>query len=134
VTPVQTRRLLASFGAVALMIGLFALSSQALPPAPVSIPGLDKIMHATVYGLLGWLLLMAMKRDQDRLLPRHLAGAVALASLYGMTDELHQYFVPGRDADPLDWCADTVGALVAVTLASAWTRRAITRGGTPPPR
>jgi len=32
------------------------------------------------------------------------------AAFYGMTDEIHQYFVPGRSADPWDWLADTVGA------------------------
>jgi VanZ family protein len=42
--------------------------------------------------------------------------AVLLASLYGVSDEAHQAFVPGRSADAVDWLADTVGALAAVTL------------------
>lgn len=46
--------------------------------------------------------------------------AVAIASLYGITDEIHQIFVPGRFCDPLDWMTDTAGALLgAATMAKA---------------
>lgn len=36
--------------------------------------------------------------------------AVACASAYGVTDEIHQLFVPGRMCDPADWATDTCGA------------------------
>ena len=39
------------------------------------------------------------------------------ASLYAATDEIHQSFVPGRDADVRDWFADTIGAGDAFTAA-----------------
>jgi VanZ family protein len=39
--------------------------------------------------------------------------ATALAaSLYGIIDETHQYFVPGRDCNVWDWLADTLGAFL----------------------
>lgn len=45
---------------------------------------------------------------------------VVFASLYGVTDEVHQIFVPGRFCDPLDWLVDTAGALLgASTMAKA---------------
>ena len=40
--------------------------------------------------------------------------AWALAVLYGMSDELHQSFVPNRDANWLDVGFDTVGAAVGI--------------------
>jgi VanZ family protein len=41
---------------------------------------------------------------------------VAAGSLYGVSDEIHQAFVPGRSSDVLDWMADTAGTLVALYL------------------
>lgn len=53
--------------------------------------------------------------------------AVACASLYGVTDELHQYFVPGRACDPADWLVDTcgaaLGAMLLKTFASPFAAR-----------
>jgi VanZ family protein len=35
-----------------------------------------------------------------------------LGSVYGVIDEVHQYFVPGRDCNVWDWIADTLGAIL----------------------
>lgn len=43
-------------------------------------------------------------------------GAVVIASLYGITDEFHQEFVPGRMADPVDWIVDTCGSAFGALL------------------
>ncbi len=45
--------------------------------------------------------------------------------LYGVTDELHQLFVPLREPDPWDVAADTVGAAVAVLGMERWLTRRI---------
>ncbi|RKY01797.1 antibiotic resistance protein VanZ, partial [Candidatus Poribacteria bacterium] len=34
-------------------------------------------------------------------------------AVFGATDELHQYFVPGREASPFDWMADVGGGIIA---------------------
>ena len=41
---------------------------------------------------------------------------VLIASLYGLFDEIHQMFVPGRSAEFLDWLADFSGSLLAVLI------------------
>jgi VanZ family protein len=46
------------------------------------------------------------------------AFAIAVASGYGIVDELHQSFIPGRDAAVHDWIADSAGALAAVLLVA----------------
>ena len=42
--------------------------------------------------------------------------ALITVSFFGATDEWHQSFVPGREADLLDWLADTSGAALAIGL------------------
>ncbi len=102
--------------AVAAWAGLiFALSS--LSGSQVSI-GIDvsALAHFTEYAILGGLLLFALERSNRGL------AAVALASAYGVTDELHQLLVPGRMSDPVDWAVDTAGAIAGAALA-AWLLR-----------
>ncbi|MFZ1841932.1 MAG: VanZ family protein [Nitrospira sp.] len=48
--------------------------------------------------------------------------AVAGCALYGLSDEIHQLFVPLRQGDPLDLVADSVGAALG-----AWTWRLMER-------
>lgn len=38
--------------------------------------------------------------------------SILLASLYGVTDEVHQIFVEGRSCEFRDWAIDTVGAVI----------------------
>jgi len=79
------------------------------------IPGrFSTLGHLGEYAILGALIAWASSREWK--LSRALVFAVALASLYGISDELHQWFVPGRMSDPVDWVADTVGALLGATL------------------
>lgn len=58
------------------------------------------------------------------------AMACALSSVYGVTDEFHQIFTPGRSCDPVDWAVDTVaaaiGALICYFVLKALRKR---RGG-----
>jgi VanZ family protein len=125
------RRLVAwaAVGAYASLI--FWLSSQSDPLPELTVRIWDKVLHLCEYGALGALLLVALL--QSGLAPRRaLALAALLASLYGASDELHQSFVPGRDADPRDWVADTLGggagaALAAVALRGSRGRASIRR-------
>lgn len=80
----------------------------------------DKVLHFTVFGLLGLLTARALDRGTDAIRSsRVLLAIVALVmALLGACDEVHQYFVPGRRADVLDWVADLAGG---VSGAFAWS-------------
>jgi VanZ family protein len=78
------------------------------------ISNFDKIAHCSVYGLLATLVLRGLGE-------RAAWQAVAVVSLFGLSDELHQHFTPGRSMDALDWVADTVGAALAVALYRRWS-------------
>ena len=94
---------------------IFFVSSRSRVPEP-GIPNIDKVAHFSVYGLLGTLLVRT--GFGKRWAP---AVALALASAYGATDELHQSFVPGRSMEFADWVADTCGAAVAIGMYTRWT-------------
>jgi VanZ family protein len=79
----------------------------------------DKTVHFLVYGLLGFLILRALGGGSlSGMTPLRALVAVLLTGLYGVTDEIHQMFVPGRNPDVLDVVADTLGAAGAVALLS----------------
>jgi len=42
--------------------------------------------------------------------------SVLLSCLYGISDEIHQHFVPYRDADVMDVLADTIGGIMGVYI------------------
>jgi VanZ family protein len=109
---------------------IFTLSSFSRLPAP---PGgmTDKDAHFLTYGLLGVLLVNALAGARWRAMTGRIAvTAILLATAYGVTDELHQYFVPGRDCSIFDLRADALGAATAAVgllLACAIIRRVAAR-------
>ncbi|MHC4547968.1 MAG: VanZ family protein [Planctomycetota bacterium] len=79
-----------------------------------ALPGLDKALHACVYGVLGFLVVRATRpgRAGSALL---LGAAIGLA--WGGLDEWVQQSVPGRAAEPADWLADLLGAAAGAWIA-----------------
>ena len=103
---------------VALYAGtIFYLSSQSHPEE--QLPSLmfeevsDKVLHAVEYGILALLCYRAFRWGTNRPVASHaLLFAIVTASLYGITDEVHQIFVPFRESSWQDWVADTAGATI----------------------
>jgi len=104
--------------------GIWWLSSQSNPPRPeYTFPGDDKVVHATIYGILATLVLVGLRRSHPDLKPALLFWLpILFAAVYGLTDEIHQSFVPHRSADPLDLLADTTGALLFITAQHLFHR------------
>jgi VanZ family protein len=46
--------------------------------------------------------------------------SILSAGLFGLSDEIHQYFVPARNADLWDFIADMIGSLSGVFLYQVW--------------
>jgi VanZ family protein len=80
----------------------------------------DKLLHFGAYGLLSALLYLNLYfQNKFELLSNYSAFfTVLIASVYGLLDEIHQMFVPGRSAEFLDWLADFSGSLLAVLITS----------------
>ena len=86
-----------------------------LPAPPLAFEGLDKLAHGIAFGALAWLIAFGAGASTGRAV----AWCVVGASLYGAIDEWHQSFIPPRQPDPLDWLADSAGALLA---GAVWLR------------
>jgi len=106
----------------ALILVATSLPGSTLPSAP-SIPGLDKVVHASLYGVLAFLVGQAMAAQALRTL---LIATVAIA-VFAAADEWHQRWIPGRGADPLDWLADVAGATIGFLLSRTALARRETR-------
>ena len=107
-----------------LIIYCLAIYIQSDYPSPEEIPSWtfsDKILHFAAYGLLGILFIRAYEtlplRINKILLILMSSGS---AILYGVSDEIHQYFVPFRDADIMDVAANTIGSVCGVYFYHLW--------------
>ncbi len=83
----------------------------------------DKLAHLALYLPLGWLLARAFHvepapSDRSRALWVGVIGA-----LYGLSDEWHQAFVPGRHPDFWDWLVDSLAVALGIWLYRRYQSR-----------
>jgi len=73
----------------------------------------DKLVHFIIYAVLFVLFFYSLKNQSKnvKLQKYPLEFALLFTVIYGMTDEIHQYFVPNRSCEFSDWVADALGAL-----------------------
>ena len=103
------------FFTVSYMGIIFYLSSLEkieLPPLPENS---DKLLHICAYLFLA--LLTSFSLYKSGIKKYVLMLAFLIATLYGISDEIHQAFVPGRDAGIDDVIADSIGASLGSILA-----------------
>lgn len=90
-------------------IGFYLSSQSSLGNMP-AFPYADKIVHLICFaGLAFWVAFgcnLPGKSKKEVILP------TIIVSLYGVIDEIHQSFTPGRSSTVSDWIADTIGALL----------------------
>ena len=112
----------------AYMALIFYLSS--LPHPEEQLPNFlfeklgDKLLHAIEYSVLAMLCYRAFRRTVRAYAAQYaVVLAIAAASLYGATDEVHQAFVPLRASSLSDWIADTAGAVIGAVGARRFLER-----------
>jgi len=110
----------ARYLSLALMLGwagvLFYLSSQPSIDTPDLFTGQDKLFHLIAYGLLGFLAMGAMRLPATGYRQGQAWTVAVLVALYGVSDEIHQHFVPGRTVEVYDVLADALGGLLGAWL------------------
>lgn len=77
-----------------------------------------KLAHVFEYAVLGFLICLALEAwfgpDNQK---KHKWIAFGIGALYAASDEIHQYFVPGRSCEIVDVLIDSLGVFLGVLLA-----------------
>ena len=107
-----------------LIIYCLLIYIQSDHPTPGVIPSFkfsDKLLHFAAYAVMGILFYRAYQtlplKNNSQLL---ILLSMISASLYGISDEIHQSFVPYRGAQLSDAIADTLGAICGVWFFHWW--------------
>jgi VanZ family protein len=75
--------------------------------------------HFIEFAILGLLLFIALYFTREKLLSSSVI-ALVIGVVYGIFDELHQLFIPGRSCQVTDMLIDASGVLLAVLLSSGY--------------
>lgn len=111
---------------VALYCGMifYVSSLEELPDLPARFS--DKIAHFGVYSGLGWLVARALSQGFGLSPLSTVIGASLVCLAYGISDEIHQSFVPGRAVEVGDVLTDFIGGLAGAYFygeAARWFKK-----------
>lgn len=98
----------------AVIFIMSALPGGEIPEMPFRFG--DKLVHALEYGLFGIFLYRAFRFPSSH--PNPLRMTLAFGILYAASDEIHQFFVPGRFCSVADFFADCAGLAFFAFLSS----------------
>ena len=76
-------------------------------------PVVRKCAHFTLYAFLGLWTINFTNTMEDKKV-RSIIYSLIFCILYATTDEIHQYFIPGRSAEARDVLIDSLGALTGI--------------------
>ena len=102
---------------MAMLFGFSSLSKLPAPPGALSFYH----MHIAAYAGLAALTARATAKGLHTVSWAAVFAAIVISSLYGVSDEYHQMFVPGRTFDVLDMAADAFGSMAGACAVKAWS-------------
>ena len=99
-------------------IAIIYFSNQPQAPNIVNIFwGFDKILHLSAYLLYYISSIFFINGINKSLIKSKLEiYSILLSALFAISDEFHQYFIPGRSAEFGDILADIIGILLGFTI------------------
>lgn len=102
---------------------IFFFSSRSID-LKADIPFMDKAIHLIEFAILGFLLSFGCFSSLKYRLKVKAYLTFFSGTLLGALDELHQYFIPSRSTEILDWMADVLGVLLGLLIFISLFRRA----------
>ena len=103
------------------MAAATSIPGDLIPTLPA--PGLDKVVHALLYGGLAFLLQRWLRGGLRRPPARPLLLAGTVCGIYAVLDELHQLAIPKRTFSVGDLVADAVGIGIGLAVAAVMLAR-----------
>jgi len=104
-----------------------AIFIQSSFPSPEQLPSFDysdKLLHVGAYAVLSILFFRAFRAGKpDSRTISTIMLCVVFTTLYGVSDEVHQHFVPSRSADIMDVMADFIGSVAGALFMAYFFRR-----------
>jgi VanZ family protein len=106
-----------------LIFYVSSLEKIELPLALISFN--DLLFHGAAYFIFGITLMVAAYPWNTYLgYPLRTYGILAVIGiLYGLSDEIHQSFVPNRTCTVSDFLADSTGVILALAAARMWIKK-----------
>ena len=83
---------------------------------------IQNLLHIPLFGCLAVLWIKALERYNIRY-SNIVFRTLTITILFGMFDEIHQYFVPGRFASFMDMLLNIMGSLFGVAAYSVYLKR-----------
>ncbi len=90
---------------------IFSISSIRGNEIPSQVSPFSLIFHFFLYFFYSFAIFMYFQR------PFH---SYLFGTLYAASDEIHQFFVPGRACDPVDFLTDSLALAVGIILVVLW--------------
>ena len=89
----------------------------------------DKILHFFAYLVYGITIQIALVNSNNYKSKRFIISVILIGSAFGLSDEIHQYFVKGRSAELLDLIADILGVIFSLSFKNVilWIKVIIKR-------
>ena len=81
-----------------------------------------RVAHVIEYAIFGALMLRALSRERP-ITRRNVIGTLIIITLYGISDEIHQRFTPGRSAEASAVLFDVAGGLIGAWVYRWWCQR-----------
>lgn len=102
-----------------LIFGISSIPQTKIPR--LDILNFDKLNHLIEYTFYAMTLFLAFSTAKSEKVVIY-AGLLTILTglLFGISDEIHQIFVPGREFSMYDYAADTCGILLGIFLYRKW--------------
>ena len=77
-------------------------------------PIIRKIAHYLLYTIGGIFIIINVKQYKDLSNKSQIIVGLIIGMLYAISDEIHQYFIPGRACQVKDVCIDSLGIITGI--------------------